>query len=417
MNNGKLIVIDGVDASGKQTQSLLLFDALNNKGVNVKKLSFPVYNDESSALVRMYLSGALSKNADDVNCYAASSFYAADRYASYKKTWGELYHNGATIICDRYVTSNAIHQAAKLNECDRDDYFNWLYDFEYNKLGIPKPDLVIFLDMPPEYALKLLDKRYDGDDSKKDIHESDPEFLQRSYDAAITACKHGNWYRISCISDGEIKEISVIHNEILNLADNFINGDEIKKAKKELRNIMRIFMRSIDAKTKLELDNSVYNNFINSEFYLTSDDILMYHSTNGEVDTLKIISTALKDEKNIYLPKCDKQTHTLNFYKINSLSDLVYGEYGILEPDTQKCESVTPQNDFFAVIPGMAFDSDGNRLGKGAGYYDRFLENFKGLKAGFTYSFLMEQKLYTGLFDIKMDIIINEKEVMEIERN
>ena len=215
MADGKLIVIDGVDGSGKETQTGLLQTALINSGVNVKKIEFPNYSDNSSALIKMYLAGEFGKSAEAVNPYAASTFYAVDRFASYKQYWEDEYKSGKIILADRYVSSNAIHQASKLTGKERDDYLSWLYDFEYEKIELPKPDAVIFLDMPPEYAAVLINKRYSGDQSKKDLHEKDISYMKKCYESAIYACEKLGWIRIPCVLDGEILSANEIHSRVL----------------------------------------------------------------------------------------------------------------------------------------------------------------------------------------------------------
>ena len=208
---GKLIVIEGLDGSGKSTQLDLLFENLKKNNIDCKSVSFPDYDNPSSTLVKMYLAGKFGKKPGDVNAFAASVFYAADRYASFKSAWGEYYNAGGTVIAGRYTTSNAVHQASKLPESEWENFLSWLYDFEYNKIGIPKPDVVIYLDMSPEVSQKLMSKRYMGDESKKDIHEKDKEYLEKSRKAAYFCVGHDNWTRIKC-DDGEtplsIEEIS-----------------------------------------------------------------------------------------------------------------------------------------------------------------------------------------------------------------
>ena len=199
---GKLIVIEGLDGSGKGTQAQILFDTLSSQGKKVKKVSFPDYASDSSALVKMYLAGQFGSKPGDVNAYAASSFYAVDRYASYKANWKALYDDDYIIIADRYTTSNGVHQCSKLPEDQWEDFMNWLYDFEYKKMGIPAPDCVIYLDMSPEVSQKLLSGRYNGDESKKDIHEKDKEYLAKSRQAARFCAQHDGWKTIKC-DDGE----------------------------------------------------------------------------------------------------------------------------------------------------------------------------------------------------------------------
>lgn len=212
---GKLIVLEGLDGSGKSTQLDLLFENLKKEGIDVKWVSFPNYDDDSSALVKMYLAGQFGKKPGDVNAYAASSFYAVDRYASFKKDWGEHYKNGGVIVSGRYTTSNAIHQCSKLPSEAWEEFLFWLYDFEYNKLGIPAPDKVIFLDMPTEISQRLMDKRYDANGGHKDIHESDLAYLENCRKAALFTAKYSGWNIISCGRDGEPRTIEDIAAEVL----------------------------------------------------------------------------------------------------------------------------------------------------------------------------------------------------------
>lgn len=213
---GKLIVIDGLDGSGKTTQ----FDILREKlaaVTAVKAISFPDYQNPSSALVKMYLNGEIAENAADVNAYAASSFYAVDRYASYKMFWEKNYLNGELILASRYVTSNAIHQMGKLPESEWDCYLEWLADYEYSKLGLPKADMVIFLDMSVEISQRLMSGRYGGDESKKDIHEANVKYLQTCRKSALYAAEKLGWRVVSCSSDGEVLSVAEISGKLMQL--------------------------------------------------------------------------------------------------------------------------------------------------------------------------------------------------------
>lgn len=213
---GKLIVIEGLDGSGKATQAEILKKNLENMGKQVKKVSFPNYESDSSALVKMYLSGQFGTHPQDVNAYAASSFYAVDRYAGFKSDWGIDYNNDTIIIADRYTTSNGVHQCSKLPECQWRQFMDWLYDFEYNKMGIPAPDCVIYLDMSPQVSQKLLSQRYSGDESKKDIHEKDSAYLEKSRNAAAYCADRDNWKIIKC-DDGDAPfSQQVIAQQVLN---------------------------------------------------------------------------------------------------------------------------------------------------------------------------------------------------------
>jgi len=222
---GKLIVIEGVDSSGKETQTKLLFEYIKNLGVDVKKVSFPDYESDFCIPVKKYLAGDLGKNPSDVNAYAASSFYAIDRYASYKNDWGEFYHNGGIIVCDRYVTSNIVHQAMKISDKDeKEKFIDWLSDYEYEKLGLPKPDVVIFLDMPPEAAQFLMKNRANKitGESQKDIHESDSNYLTAAYNNAVEVASHQGWHRVVCANGLDVRTIEDIHQKIVSIIEKIL---------------------------------------------------------------------------------------------------------------------------------------------------------------------------------------------------
>lgn len=212
---GKLIVIEGLDGSGKATQAKLLCQALEQQGCQVKKVSFPDYESNSSALIKMYLAGEFGTDPKAVNAYAASTFYAVDRYASFKKNWEDFYNEGGIVVADRYTTSNAVHQCSKLPEGQWDSYLQWLFDFEYRLVGIPTPDTVIYLRVDPEVSQKLMTGRYQGDESKKDIHEKDLSYLDRSRRAAEYCAQKLGWKTVSCVSDGAMRTIEDIHTEVL----------------------------------------------------------------------------------------------------------------------------------------------------------------------------------------------------------
>lgn len=217
--NAKFIVIEGLDGSGKATQTKILFDKISATGKTVKKLEFPDYANESSALVKMYLGGEFGSNPNDVNAYAASTFYAVDRVASFLKFWKKDYESDSVILSDRYATSNIIYQMSKLDKADWDSFIEWQEDFEYNKLAVPKPDKIIYLDVEPEVSQKLINKRYEGDESKKDLHEKNFAFLLECRKSALYAAKKCGWIVINCCENGEIKPIEVIAAEIEKAAD------------------------------------------------------------------------------------------------------------------------------------------------------------------------------------------------------
>lgn len=213
----KLIIIEGLDGSGKSTQTALVEKYFEDSEIDYKKIKLPDYDSKSSTLVKMYLGGEFGTNADDVNAYAAGAFYAVDRFASYKLNWGKDYENGTLILADRYATSNSIYQMEKLDKSMWDEYLDWSEDFEYNKIGIPRPDLVIYLDMPVEISQKLMTSRYDGDENKKDVHEANVDFLNSCRTSALYAAKKQGWVVIPC-SDGENPySVEKIHNDIIDV--------------------------------------------------------------------------------------------------------------------------------------------------------------------------------------------------------
>lgn len=214
---GKLIVIEGLDGSGKSTQIELIKKRFIENNISFKHIKLPDYEDPSSTLVRMYLNGDFGEKADDVNAFAASSFYGVDRYACFKRHWKSEYDNGDIILADRYTTSNCVHQCSKLPENEWDGYIDWLYDYEYNKLGIPKPDLVVFLDMDPEISQKLMSGRYNGDDNKKDIHEKDTEYLAKCRKAAFYSADKLDWKVVKCYEGSEPLPIEKISENIRDL--------------------------------------------------------------------------------------------------------------------------------------------------------------------------------------------------------
>ncbi len=215
MPKGTLIVIEGLDGSGKATQAKLLLESLRQQGKDVRQVSFPDYDSDSSALVKMYLAGEFGSDPGDVNAYAASTFFAVDRYASFKKDWRAFYEAGGIVIADRYTTSNAVHQCSKLPEAEWEAFLNWLFHFEYDLLGIPAPDRVFYLQTALGVNEQLLDRRYHGDEQKKDIHERNADYLAHSRAAAEFCAKKLGWTTIHCVRDGAMRGIPEIHEELL----------------------------------------------------------------------------------------------------------------------------------------------------------------------------------------------------------
>ena len=221
---GKLIVIEGTDGSGKSTQFRALTERLQQEGQEFKTLVFPQYSEPSSALIRMYLGGEFGSHPSDVNAYAASAFYAVDRYASYKKAWGQWYEEGGLIVSDRYTTSNAVHQASKEPPEKQSEFLKWLYEFEYDKLGLPRPDLTIYLDVPTAFTEKLMRHREAETNTHADIHEQDLSYLATCRETGRAAAKFYGWNIIECVQDGQMRSIEDIHEEIYRLVKGCLEG-------------------------------------------------------------------------------------------------------------------------------------------------------------------------------------------------
>ena len=216
---GKLIVLEGLDGSGKGTQTEALFHTLEERRLRVMRVSFPNYGSDAAKLLDDYLHGTFGNDPNDVNPYAASTFFAIDRYASFHLKWKQFYNEGGIIIADRYTTSNAIHQCAKLDKAQWDGFLEWLFRYEYEQLGLPEPDAVIYLRVDPEVSQKLMTGRYAGDEGKKDIHESNVPYLMQCRRAADYCTGHLGWKPVECIADGAMRSIEDIHTEVLALAD------------------------------------------------------------------------------------------------------------------------------------------------------------------------------------------------------
>jgi len=215
MKKGSLIVIEGTDGVGKSTQFARLCERAQAEGYPFRRLVFPQYQEESSALIRMYLAGEFGKRPGDVNPYAASAFYAVDRYASWKKVWQDWYQSGGLVLADRYTTSNAVHQTSKLADAEQKPFLDWLRDFEYDKLGLPEPDLVLLLDVPTDRSEALLRRREADTHTKGDIHETDSGYLAACRASARKAAEVWGWTRINCLNEaGELRSIDEIHEEI-----------------------------------------------------------------------------------------------------------------------------------------------------------------------------------------------------------
>lgn len=213
--SGKLIVFEGTDGSGKATQTELLCRELERRGTAYRRLTFPRYQDESSALIRLYLNGAFGNHPDDVNAYAAATFFAVDRYASYKQDWGSFYQSGGLLVADRYTTSNAVHQTVKLPPEERVAFLDWLFDFEYRLLGLPAPTRVLYLDIPTELTERMMRRRERETNTKADIHERDEAYLRLCRENAAFVTEYCGWTKIDCTDGGALLPAEEIHRIVL----------------------------------------------------------------------------------------------------------------------------------------------------------------------------------------------------------
>lgn len=213
MMKGKLVVFEGTDGSGKATQARMMAERLERENVTFRVIDFPRYGNPFAEPARLYLQGVLGDKPGDVSAYAASVLYAVDRYASYKEDWGCAYESGELILANRYTTSNAVHQASKLDGEERSEFLRWLHDLEYGKLGLPEPDLVIYLDLPTDISEKMMRQREAATGTSADIHEKDAAYLRRCRENAREVADMCRWHRIDCSRDGEIRSIEDIHDE------------------------------------------------------------------------------------------------------------------------------------------------------------------------------------------------------------
>lgn len=221
---GTLIVLEGTDGSGKATQARLLLQSLEARGIPCREIDFPRYGNPFAEPVSRYLQGALGNSPGDVNAYAASTMFAVDRYASYQEDWGGFYQSGGVIVANRYTTSNAVHQASKLPKEERRAYLDWLFDLEYRRLGLPEPDLVLYLDMPTEAASRLMRRRESETNTRADIHERDGDYLRRCRESAGEIARALGWTVVACAAgDGSPRTPEDIRGEVAALVEDCLS--------------------------------------------------------------------------------------------------------------------------------------------------------------------------------------------------
>lgn len=211
---GKLIVFEGTDGAGKATQTRYMARRLEKEGVSFREIDFPRYGSPFAEPAKLYLEGRLGDKPGDVSAYASSVLFAVDRFASYREDWGRAYEAGELILANRYTTSNAVHQASKLEAGEREAYLTWLFDLEYRRLELPEPDLVIYLDLPTEISEQMLRRREAATHTQADIHERDEAYLRRCRESASEIVRALGWKRVDCSRDGSLRTPEDIHQEV-----------------------------------------------------------------------------------------------------------------------------------------------------------------------------------------------------------
>ena len=219
---GKLIVFEGTDGSGKTTQVQLLSQRLTRESVDFRIIDFPRYGNPFAEPAKLYLEGALGKKAGDVNAYAASVLFAVDRFASYREDWGKDYEAGKLILANRYTTSNAVHQASKLPPEEQKPFVDWLFDLEYGRLGLPKPSLVVYLDVPTELTERLMRQREEKTGTHADIHERDESYLRSCRSSAREIASACGWSVVDCAAGGRMRTAEEIHEEVYGLVRSYL---------------------------------------------------------------------------------------------------------------------------------------------------------------------------------------------------
>jgi len=222
MVKGNLIVFEGIDGSGKSTQFNMLCERLEKEARDFRRIRFPRYDKPSSALIKMYLGGELGDNPNAINAYAASSFYAVDRYASFMQDWSEYYKRGELILTDRYTTSNAIHQGAKFSDDERGGFLEWLYNYEFDLLGLPRPDLVIYMNISADIVARRLLSRQNDTGTSRDIHEKDADYLRQCSILGKHAADFYNWHCVDCVKDGRELSVDELHDTVYDIVLNHL---------------------------------------------------------------------------------------------------------------------------------------------------------------------------------------------------
>lgn len=214
-----LIVIEGVsDCIGKSTQVKELYKRLEQDGKDVIYHHFPSYGESGACLVEMYLNGKLG-NRENINPYAVSTFFAMDRFCVYKNKLERELNNNKIVLLDRYTTSNLIYQGALFEREEKEDFLDYVSDFEYNKLGLKRPDLVIFLKLDKDDVNTLRENR---DNESKDVNEKDLNFLDKVYDNSLYVASKYSFKIIECSKDGKLRSIDDINEEIYSIVKSVI---------------------------------------------------------------------------------------------------------------------------------------------------------------------------------------------------
>ena len=374
---GRLIVFEGIDGSGKSTQSELLRERLRREGIAFQSVTFPRYDKPSAALIRMYLGGEFGTDPADVNAYAASCFYAVDRYASWQQDWRETYENGGLIVMDRYTTSNAIHQGAKLSPEQREEFFRWLAHFEYDLIGIPAPDLVLYMDIPLDTALARIAARSAAAGTGTDIHETSGSYLSLCHACGSQAADLYGWRRIPVTEDGRERTVEEIHEEIWKACMGIVMD---RTYKKQFRKGVQADIAALPEDYLKMSNEGIREHFLSLPEYEDAGTIFAYISEGREPDTVGILQAALAAGKTVALP-ISLDDGVMEPRAIRSLDELTEGRFHIPAPPAD-APLVKEEDIDLIIVPAVTFNSRGYRLGRGGGYYDRFLARSDAFSVG-----------------------------------
>ncbi|MDR0857700.1 MAG: 5-formyltetrahydrofolate cyclo-ligase [Oscillospiraceae bacterium] len=369
-----IISFEGIDGSGKSSQFERFTKHLAQNGTDFREVKFPRYGEKSAVLLEAYLAGEFGTDPGDVNAYAAGSFFAADRYASYKADWGRDYASGKLLVFDRYTGSNAIHQGAKFSDSgSREEYFAWLRDYEYTRLGLPKPNLTVYFDVSPETSMARLTLRDEAGGGSSDIHETDIDFLRAGAESGRAAAAYFNWSVIS--GEGDPDTIFAAFLKVVEKAN--------------FREVVRSRIRAIPKAERAGIDDKLCGVLLTLPEWKNCANVFLYESYGTEIATPRIIEELKARGINIAVPNWGS------------------GKMIFVEPLTGR--EVKYQTGDIIIVPALTIDRKGYRMGKGGGYYDRHLESLpEAITVGLARDALLVDEVPREAHDRQVRILVTE---------